>query len=233
MSRDIRAGMLAREPQDWQSVCISARSARRRQKHVSASLNARRLNAAVVAARSSLDRHKIAALPPQRLTNARASIAAKILGTRPELRLPTAAAQTRIVSVARIRPDSRKSVRSFKRIFCGDISEFGLTWPARQSGLYQLTCEAPVRPIYDDGLRRGGRRISRKNHYHQSSSPIVDSTALAASLAQHLTIILSTITAQRGAGRVDGDCGAGVAHGSSHRSRSKSAPRRSSLRRRA
>jgi hypothetical protein len=28
-----------------------------------------------------------------------------------------------------------------------------------------------------------------KNHYHQSSSPIVDSTAFAASLAQHLTII--------------------------------------------
>src|SRR5262245_11468662 len=43
---------------------------------------------------------------------------------RPELRFPHAAAQTRIVSVARIRLDSRKSVRPFKGIFCDDISEF-------------------------------------------------------------------------------------------------------------
>jgi hypothetical protein len=40
------------------------------------------------------------------------------------LRLRNAAAQTRMVSVARIRLDSRKSVRPFKGIFCGDISEF-------------------------------------------------------------------------------------------------------------
>src|SRR6266498_4398429 len=45
-------------------------------------------------------------------------------GTRPELRLLSAAAQTRIVSVVRIRPDSRKSVRPFKGIICADISEF-------------------------------------------------------------------------------------------------------------
>jgi hypothetical protein len=37
---------------------------------------------------------------------------------------PGTAAQTRIVSVARIRLDSRKSVRPFKEIICGDISEF-------------------------------------------------------------------------------------------------------------
>jgi hypothetical protein len=35
-----------------------------------------------------------------------------------------AVAQTRIVSAARIRLDPRKSVRSFKGIICGDISEF-------------------------------------------------------------------------------------------------------------
>ena len=45
-------------------------------------------------------------------------------GTGPELRTPGAAAQTRIVSKARIRLDSRKSVRSFKGIICVDISEF-------------------------------------------------------------------------------------------------------------
>jgi hypothetical protein len=54
----------------------------------------------------------------------RASIPAGHPGIRPELRIPHAAAQTRIVSVARIRLDSRKSVRPFKGIFCDDISEF-------------------------------------------------------------------------------------------------------------
>src|SRR6266516_1844673 len=44
--------------------------------------------------------------------------------TRPELRIPNAAAQTRIVSVARIRLDSWKSLRTFKGIICADISEF-------------------------------------------------------------------------------------------------------------
>ncbi len=42
----------------------------------------------------------------------------------PELRIPNAAAQTRIVSVAEIRLDFRKSTRAFKGIICDDISEF-------------------------------------------------------------------------------------------------------------
>jgi hypothetical protein len=45
-------------------------------------------------------------------------------GVRPELRLPKVAAQTRMLSVARIRLDSRKSVRAFKGIICDDVSEF-------------------------------------------------------------------------------------------------------------
>jgi hypothetical protein len=44
--------------------------------------------------------------------------------SRPELHLPSGAAQPRIVSVARIRLDSRKSVRPFKGIIYDDISEF-------------------------------------------------------------------------------------------------------------
>src|SRR6266508_4010511 len=44
--------------------------------------------------------------------------------TRPERHFPGGAAQTRIVSAARIRLDPRKSVRPFKGIICGDISEF-------------------------------------------------------------------------------------------------------------
>jgi hypothetical protein len=43
---------------------------------------------------------------------------------RPERQFPSGAAQTRIVSVARIRLDPRKSMRRFKGIICGGISEF-------------------------------------------------------------------------------------------------------------
>src|SRR5262249_39639470 len=53
----------------------------------------------------------------------------------PELRIPNAAAQTRIVSKARIRLDSRKSVRSFKEIICVDISEFESYMPSHAVGL--------------------------------------------------------------------------------------------------
>jgi hypothetical protein len=49
---------------------------------------------------------------------------AEILALGPRAAPPTVAAQTRIVSNARIRLDSRKSVRSFKGIICVDISEF-------------------------------------------------------------------------------------------------------------
>ena len=48
----------------------------------------------------------------------------------PELRIPGAAGQTRIVSKARIGLDSRKSVRSFKKIICVDISEFESSHPS-------------------------------------------------------------------------------------------------------
>ena len=44
----------------------------------------------------------------------------------PELRIPNAAAQTRVVSVAKIRLDSRKSMRSFKGIIYVDISEIAV-----------------------------------------------------------------------------------------------------------
>src|SRR5262249_40696395 len=54
---------------------------------------------------------------------------------RPELRVLNAAAQTRIISVARIRLEPWKSVPPFKGIFCDDISESSLTCPARQSDL--------------------------------------------------------------------------------------------------
>jgi hypothetical protein len=52
----------------------------------------------------------------------------------PELRIRSAAAQTRIVSVARPRLDLRKSVRPFKGIFCDDISEFESDHPSHAVG---------------------------------------------------------------------------------------------------
>src|SRR5689334_927878 len=58
-------------------------------------------------------------------------------GTSPELRLPTTAAQTRIVSVASIRLDSRKSARFFNRITCADLSEFESHMPSHAVGLFE------------------------------------------------------------------------------------------------
>ena len=58
---------------------------------------------------------------------------------RPELRIPNAAAQTRVVSLARIRLDSQKSVRLFKEIICDDISEFESHMPSHAVGsLYAI-----------------------------------------------------------------------------------------------
>jgi hypothetical protein len=56
--------------------------------------------------------------------------------SRPELHLPSGAAQPRIVSVARIRLDSRKSVRPFKGIICADISEFARTPSALRHSVF-------------------------------------------------------------------------------------------------
>src|SRR5919201_5853070 len=49
--------------------------------------------------------------------------------TQPELRIPGAAAQTRVVSIAGIRLGSGKSARAFKGIICVDISKFESSHP--------------------------------------------------------------------------------------------------------
>ena len=53
----------------------------------------------------------------------------------PELRIPNAAAQTRMVSVAKIRLDRHKSMRLFKGIIRDDISEFESHMPSHAVGL--------------------------------------------------------------------------------------------------
>jgi hypothetical protein len=75
--------------------------------------------------------------------------------TRPERHFPSGAAQTRIVSVARIRLDSRQSVRSFKGIICGDISEF-------ESYMASHAVGSPPGRIQDTSLARIAVERSRR-----------------------------------------------------------------------
>src|ERR671934_2981025 len=52
----------------------------------------------------------------------------------PELRIPGAAAQTRVVSLAGIRLGSWESARIFKGIICDDVSEFESHMPSQAVG---------------------------------------------------------------------------------------------------
>jgi len=62
----------------------------------------------------------------------------------PELRIPGAAAQTRVVSMAGIRLGSWESARAFKGIICDDISEFETHIPSHAVGLSQVRSPAIV-----------------------------------------------------------------------------------------
>jgi hypothetical protein len=61
-----------------------------------------------------------------------------MLAAGPELRITGAAAQTRMVSVARIRLGSCESARAFKGIICDDVSEFESYMPSHSVGLSQV-----------------------------------------------------------------------------------------------
>src|SRR2546429_2014862 len=65
----------------------------------------------------------------------------------PELRIPGAAAQTRMVSVAEIRRGSGKSARAFKGIICDGISEFESHMPSQAVGLARLNFTLSPYPI--------------------------------------------------------------------------------------
>src|SRR5947209_6156507 len=71
----------------------------------------------------------------------------------PELRIPGAAAQTRVVSLAEIRFGSWESARSFKGIICDDVSEFESHMPSHAVGslwrVYPVhgLCESPPADI--------------------------------------------------------------------------------------
>jgi hypothetical protein len=73
------------------------------------------------------------------MANVRAERLLKIPGrTGPERRIPNAAAQTRVVSLAGIRLGSWESARAFKGIICVDISEFESYMPSHAVGLSQV-----------------------------------------------------------------------------------------------
>jgi hypothetical protein len=69
----------------------------------------------------------------------------------PELRIPGAAAQTRVVSMAGIRLGSWESARAFKGIICDDISEFESHMPSHAVGLCRC---GPCLPTSITGRRK-------------------------------------------------------------------------------
>src|SRR5215469_10233581 len=69
------------------------------------------------------------------MANARAERLLKI-PAEPRAAYPGAAAQTRVVSLAGIRLDSRKSVRPFKGIICDDISEIAVDTVIAVNGFF-------------------------------------------------------------------------------------------------
>src|SRR5262249_7954124 len=76
----------------------------------------------------------------------------------PELRIPGAAAQTRVVSMAGIRLGSWESARSFKGIICVDISEFESHMPSHAVGsLWRVYLRAA--PFALNGVNRLQRYV--------------------------------------------------------------------------
>jgi hypothetical protein len=92
---------------------------------------------------SSLDR-PVQFLPITALIKPGQHTPAEILALGLELRIPNAAAQTRPVSLAGIRPDSRGSKRYFKQIFCDNISEFEANMPSHAVGSLPARVHQPM-----------------------------------------------------------------------------------------
>jgi len=101
------------------------------------------------------------------MANVRAECLLKIPAEpSPEL-VPGAAAQTRMISVAKIRLDRRKSTRLFKGIICDDISEFESHMPSQAvwspSGRIQDSrgrLRSSLRPRSRRGLHVSALRLS-------------------------------------------------------------------------
>ena len=68
----------------------------------------------------------------------------RTLAEDPDVRIPGAAAQTRVVSMAGIRLGSWESARAFKGIICDDISEFESHMPSQPVRLQRVR-SVPIR----------------------------------------------------------------------------------------
>jgi hypothetical protein len=89
-------------------------------------------------------------MPRRRLTNPPRKNLLRS-GTRPELRLPAPAAQTRIVSVPMVWLVARESAQFFKRIIFPDVSEFESDMPSHAVGLSQVRSPAIVSTEWSSG----------------------------------------------------------------------------------
>ena len=81
----------------------------------------------------------------------------------PELRIPAAAAQTRVVSMAGIRLGSWESARAFKGIICDDISEFESHMPSQAVGLFASA--QPAKPAAAQAERQAACSSSHFDRY--------------------------------------------------------------------
>jgi hypothetical protein len=101
----------------------------------------------------------------------------RMLNSRPELPIPNAAAQTRIVSVARIRLDSWKSVRPFKEIFCDDIWEFEPYLPSQPVRSPEANMRTPLKTARYRGNAIIGRLAASYRWRHSWQHAIESHTA--------------------------------------------------------
>jgi len=92
-----------------------------------------------------------------------------MLAAGPELRITGAAAQTRMVSVARIRLVSRKSPRLFKGIICADICEFESYMPSQP--VWSLCPMSGSQKYWRDFRELKGRRIGGEGRGEPSYAP--------------------------------------------------------------
>src|SRR6516225_4625848 len=91
-----------------------------------------------------------------------------------ELRIPGIAAQTRMVSLARIRLVSRKSPRIFKRIICDDVSEFEFHMPSHAvRSLSRVWVTAAPDERYELALAPGGTQGRDVRHRRPPAARLV------------------------------------------------------------
>ena len=106
-------------------------------------------------------------------------------GTGPELRIPGAAAQTRIVSKARIPLDSRQICAIFQRDICVDISEFESF--SIGAGWCQALSDCSVDPGFDVA-----RRVLASLRDRHSGPPMMGSEGCGGPISRYVLAVRLT-----------------------------------------